>query len=55
MFEVEVLRSLSHTPRQAWDRLFGGALEGYDYLRAIETAGLAGFEWRYMLARRGGD
>ena len=55
MFEVEVLRSLSHTPRQAWDRLFGGALEGYDYLRAIETAALAGFEWRYLLARRGGE
>ncbi len=55
MFDVEVLHSLSRTPRQAWDRLFGGALEGHDYLRAIETAQLAGFEWRYLLAHRDGE
>ena len=55
MFEGEVLHSLSRTPRPIWDGLFGGALEGYDYLRAIETAGLAGFEWRYLLVRRAGQ
>ena len=55
MFEVEVVRTLAHTPRQAWDDLFGGSLEGHDYLRAIETASLVGFDWRYVLVRRAGE
>ena len=54
MFETRLLTSLDDLPRASWDALFGHALEGYDYLRAIETAGLEGFAWRYILALRDG-
>jgi predicted N-acyltransferase len=54
MFETRILTTLDDLPRGQWDALFGGALEGFDYLRAIEGAGLAGFAWRYVLAHRGG-
>lgn len=52
MFETRVLTTLDDLPRGQWDALFGGALEGFDYLRAIEGAGLEGFAWRYVLAHR---
>jgi predicted N-acyltransferase len=54
MFETRVIRSLDHVSPSRWDALFGGALEGFDYLRSVEAAGLEGFEWRYVLARRDG-
>jgi predicted N-acyltransferase len=54
MFETRVLTTLDDLPRGQWDGLFGGALEGFDYLRAIEGAGLAGFAWRYVLVHRDG-
>jgi len=54
MFEAWVLTTLDDLPRGEWDALFGGALEGFDYLRAIEAAGLAGFDWRYVLVHRDG-
>ncbi|OYW27826.1 MAG: hypothetical protein B7Z44_10790 [Caulobacter sp. 12-67-6] len=54
MFETRVLTSLDDLPRASWDALFDGALEGFDYLRAVEGAGLEGFAWRYVLVQRGG-
>jgi predicted N-acyltransferase len=54
MFETRILTTLDDLPRGQWDSLFGGALEGFDYLRAIEGAGLAGFAWRYVLVHRDG-
>ena len=54
MFETRVLTTLDDLPRGQWDALFGGGLEGFDYLRAIEGAGLAGFTWRYVLVHRDG-
>lgn len=54
MFETLVLNSLDNLPRADWDALFGDALEGFDYLRAIEDAGLDGFAWRYVVVRRNG-
>jgi predicted N-acyltransferase len=54
MFETRVLTTLDDLPRVQWDGLFGGALEGFDYLRAVESAGLAGFAWRYVLVHRQG-
>ncbi len=54
MFETRVLTTLEDLPRGQWDALFGGALEGFDYLRAIEGASLAGFAWRYVLVHRDG-
>ncbi|MDI1365131.1 MAG: GNAT family N-acetyltransferase [bacterium] len=54
MFETRLLTSLDGLPGASWDALFGDTLEGYDYLRAIETAGLEGFAWRYVLVQRDG-
>ncbi|WP_426011479.1 GNAT family N-acetyltransferase [Caulobacter sp. DWR2-3-1b2] len=54
MFETRVLTSLDDLPRASWDALFGGALEGFDYLRAVESAALEGFGWRYVLVQRDG-
>ncbi|MDB5457982.1 MAG: hypothetical protein JWP92_3567 [Caulobacter sp.] len=54
MFETRVLTSLDELPRAQWDLLFAGDLEGFDYLRAVEGAGLAGFSWRYVLVHRQG-
>ena len=55
MLETRVLTTLDDLPRDQWDALFGGALEGFDYLRAVEGAGLAGFAWRYVLVYRQGQ
>ena len=54
MFETRVLTTLDDLPRGQWDALFGGPLEGFDYLRAVEAAGLAGFAWRYVVVHRNG-
>jgi predicted N-acyltransferase len=40
--------------RTAWDACFAGALEGFDYLQAVEAAGLAGFDWRYVVVEEAG-
>jgi predicted N-acyltransferase len=54
MFETRVLTTLDDLPRSQWDGLFGDDLETFDYLRAVEGAGLAGFDWRYVLVHRQG-
>lgn len=50
MPEIRVIESLVEVGRAEWDALFPGELESYDYLRAVEGAGLEGFRWRYVLA-----
>jgi predicted N-acyltransferase len=55
MPELRVIDSLAAMNPGRWDRLFAGALEGYDYLMAVEAAGLEGFRWRYLLLEDGGD
>ena len=54
MPDVRVIDSLARVDAGAWDRLFPGALEGYDYLMAVEDAGLDGFRWRYLLLEEAG-
>jgi predicted N-acyltransferase len=54
MFETRVLATLDDLPCADWDALFGDALEGFDYLYAVERAGLDGFDWRYVLVQQGG-
>lgn len=54
MPEVRVVDSLAQVNAAAWDRLFPGESEGYDYLMAVEAAGLEGFRWRYLLAEDDG-
>ncbi|HEV2531945.1 GNAT family N-acetyltransferase [Phenylobacterium sp.] len=51
---ARVVRSIAEIGREAWDDCFPGALEGYDYLAAVEAAGLAGFDWRYAVVEEGG-
>jgi predicted N-acyltransferase len=46
--------SLAAVDRAQWDGLFPETLEGYDYLLAVERAGLEGFRWRYVLASQDG-
>ena len=55
MPEVRVIDSLAQVDPARWERLFPGALEGHDYLMAVEAAGLEGFRWRYLLVEDGGD
>jgi predicted N-acyltransferase len=52
--EVGVVDSLAAVDRAQWDALFAETLEGYDYLLAVERAGLEGFRWRYVLASEDG-
>ncbi|MGE3142186.1 MAG: peptidogalycan biosysnthesis protein [Hyphomonadaceae bacterium] len=54
MLETRVVSSIAEIGRERWDRCFAGALEGYDYLMAVETAGLPGFVWRYACVERDG-
>lgn len=54
MPEVRVVRSILQVGREAWDACFPGALEGFDYLAAVEASGLSGFEWRYAVVEDGG-
>jgi hypothetical protein len=55
MPEVRVAESLAEADRGQWQALFPGALEDYDYLMAVEAAGLQGFGWRYALAYEAGE
>jgi predicted N-acyltransferase len=34
--------------REAWNDCFPDELEGWDYYRAVERAGIADFQWRYL-------
>jgi predicted N-acyltransferase len=54
MLEARVVRSIAEIGREAWDNCFAGALEGYDYLAAVEAAELAGFDWRYAVVEADG-
>ncbi|MBW8813110.1 MAG: GNAT family N-acetyltransferase [Caulobacterales bacterium] len=55
MPEIRVAESLAEADRGQWQALFPGALEDYDYLAAVEAAGLDDFRWRYALAYQGGE
>ena len=53
MPEAWVAESLADVDRAAWDGLFPGVPERYDYLLAVERAGLPDFQWRYVMVREG--
>lgn len=53
-FRVEITQSITSHSRQDWNGCFPGEVEAYDYLLAVEQAGLAGFEWRYITVRHRG-
>jgi outer membrane scaffolding protein for murein synthesis (MipA/OmpV family)/predicted N-acyltransferase len=52
--EARVYHAIGEIGREAWDSCFPQALEGYDYLAAVEAAGLPGFDWRYVTAQAQG-
>lgn len=54
MPRARVVRSIHEIGREAWDACFPGALEGFDYLAAVEAAGLKGFDWRYAVVEKDG-
>jgi predicted N-acyltransferase len=54
MLEGRVVDTLDAVEREAWNALFPGELENYDYLAAVEAAGLEGFAWRYVLVEEDG-
>ncbi|MBO9707285.1 MAG: GNAT family N-acetyltransferase [Caulobacter sp.] len=54
MAEGRVVDTLAAIDRDAWDALFPGETERYDYLAAVEAAGLDGFAWRYVLVEEDG-
>lgn len=51
MRRVSIVDSLEAVGQAEWDALFPERIEGYDYLLAVERAGLEGFRWRYVLVR----
>lgn len=55
MLEARVVDSLREVDRDAWNALFPGEIEDYDYLAAVEAARLEGFAWRYALVEDDGQ
>lgn len=54
MPEARIVETITAVGRDAWRRIFPGEIESFDYLLAVEQAGLAGFRWRYVLLEEGG-
>lgn len=54
MLEARVFESIEQIGRDAWDATRPSASEGFDYLAAVEAAGLPGFAWRYLLVEDAG-
>jgi predicted N-acyltransferase len=54
MPDARVVCSIHEVGRERWNACFGKRLEAYDYLAAVEEAGLAGFDWRYVLVEDDG-
>lgn len=46
--QTRIFTSIQHVGKQAWDACFKGHVEAYDYLLAVEEAGIEGFTWRYV-------
>lgn len=53
MTEVDAHDSIDAFAAADWNRLFPQELEDHAYLRAIERAGLSGFQYRYFSVRDG--
>ena len=54
MPDGRVVTSIEEVGRQAWDAVYPGELETYDYLLAVERAAIDGFRFRYAVAEEGG-
>jgi predicted N-acyltransferase len=54
VLEARIFRSIVEVGRERWEACAPAALEGYDYLAAVEAAGLPGFDWRYLIIESDG-
>ncbi len=54
MIEYRTVDTINALHREAWNALFPGEIERFEYLQAVEQAGLAGFQWRYVIAEEDG-
>ena len=48
MIEAHAFSSIQAIERDAWNECFPDALEDWDYIVAVEKAGIEGFNWRYL-------
>lgn len=48
MITSQAFSSIRAIDRSAWNDCFPGALEDWDYYRAVEDAGIEDFSWRYL-------
>lgn len=47
------VRSIDELDRASWERCYAGCIEGYDYHRAIERAGIDGFSFGWFAVEQG--
>lgn len=50
MPEVRIFETLRDISPQSWNACFAGVAENYEYLLAVEEAGIEGFSWAYVTA-----
>jgi len=55
MITAQAFSSIQAIKREAWNDCFPGSLEDWDYIMAVENAGIEGFEWRYLALFKGSD
>ena len=53
MITAQAFSSIQAIEREAWNDCFPDSLEDWDYIVAVENAGIEGFEWRYLTLYRG--
>src|SRR5262245_22171442 len=49
-----IATSIRDIGREAWNACFPGEIEDYDYLLAVEEAGMEDFVWRYIALSENG-
>jgi predicted N-acyltransferase len=54
-YTATVAHSIRELGRDAWNACFPQEVETYDYLEAVESAGIEGFSWRYVVVYDGPD
>jgi len=47
------VRSIAELDRASWERCYAGCVEGYDYYRAVERAGIDGFTFGWFVVEQG--
>ncbi|WP_025659639.1 peptidogalycan biosysnthesis protein [Rhizobium sp. IBUN] len=54
-YKATVAHSIREIGRDAWNACFPHEVETYDYLEAVENAGIEGFSWCYVVVYDGPD